>query len=191
MRLEPTNIQQIGDELAVAWNDGTESYFELEMLRRGCPWAACVGEPGGLGNILRPRVNYTETSFQLIDFDLVGGYALQPRWADGHGSGIYSFTYLRRLEEAARGKISDQEINGLESKDHDRFFLFCIVRSRHFRCLNHVREKGAAKNERDSSEKSRSCPARLDSGLIRNRNSQQRCCFCDRLEFPILQPSWN
>jgi DUF971 family protein len=102
MRLEPTNIQQIGDELAVAWNDGTESYFELEMLRRACPCAACGGEPDVLGNILRPRVNYTETSFQLIDFDLVGGYALQPRWADGHGSGIYSFTYLRRLEEAAR-----------------------------------------------------------------------------------------
>ena len=102
MRLEPTNIQQIGDELAVAWNDGTESYFELEMLRRACPCAACGGEPDVLGNILRPSVNYTEKSFQLIDFDLVGGYALQPRWADGHGSGIYSFTYLRRLEEAAR-----------------------------------------------------------------------------------------
>ena len=102
MRLEPTNIQQIGDELAVAWNDGTESYFKLEMLRRACPCAACGGEPDVLGNILRPRVNYTEKSFQLIDFDLVGGYALQPRWADGHGSGIYSFTYLRRLEEAAR-----------------------------------------------------------------------------------------
>jgi DUF971 family protein len=25
---------------------------------------------------------------------------LQPRWADGHGTGIYSFTYLRRLGEA-------------------------------------------------------------------------------------------
>jgi DUF971 family protein len=51
---------------------------------------------------LRPRVNYTENSFQLIGFDFVGGYALQPRWADGHSSGIYSFTFLRRLEEAGR-----------------------------------------------------------------------------------------
>jgi DUF971 family protein len=25
---------------------------------------------------------------------------LQPRWADGHSTGIYSFTYLRRLGEA-------------------------------------------------------------------------------------------
>lgn len=102
MRLEPTNIQQIGDELAIAWNDGRESFFNLEMLRRVCPCAACGGEPDVLGNILRPRVNYTEKSFQLTSFDLVGGYALQPRWADGHASGIYSFTYLQRLEETSR-----------------------------------------------------------------------------------------
>ena len=45
MRLEPTNIQQIGDELAIAWNDGTESFIKLETLRRACPCAACGGEP--------------------------------------------------------------------------------------------------------------------------------------------------
>jgi len=102
MRLEPTNIQQIGDELAIAWSDGKESFFNLEMLRRACPCAACGGEPDVLGNISRPQVSYTEKSFQLAGFNVVGGYAVQPRWADGHGSGIYSFTYLRRLEEAAQ-----------------------------------------------------------------------------------------
>jgi DUF971 family protein len=102
MRLEPTNIQQIGDELAIAWNDGTESYFKLEMLRRACPCAACGGEPDVLGIVSRPHVSYTDKSFQLAGFGLVGGYALQPRWADGHSSGIYSFTYLRRLEETGQ-----------------------------------------------------------------------------------------
>jgi len=103
MRLEPTNIQQIGDELAIAWNDGTESFFKLEMLRRTCPCAACGGEPDVLGNVSsRQRgITYTDKSFQLVGFDLVGGYALQPRWEDGHSSGIYSFTYLRRLAQAA------------------------------------------------------------------------------------------
>jgi len=101
MRLEPTNIQQIGDELAVAWNDGTESFLKLEILRRACPCAACGGEPDVLGHVSRPHVTYTDKSFQLVGFDLVGGYAVQPRWADGHSSGIYSFTYLRRLGQAA------------------------------------------------------------------------------------------
>jgi DUF971 family protein len=101
MRLELGNAQLIGNELALAWNDETESYFALEFLRRACPCAACGGEPDVLGKVSRPQVTYTDQSFQLVSFDLVGGYALQPRWADGHSSGIYSFTYLRRLGQAA------------------------------------------------------------------------------------------
>jgi DUF971 family protein len=31
---------------------------------------------------------------------MVGGYAIQPTWADGHNSGIYSFQYLRRIDPA-------------------------------------------------------------------------------------------
>jgi len=101
MRLEPTNIQQIGDELAIVWNDGIESYFNLGFLRRACPCAACGGEPDVLGKVVRPNVTYSPESFQLTGFDIVGGYALQPRWADGHSTGIYSFTYLRRLGQAS------------------------------------------------------------------------------------------
>jgi DUF971 family protein len=101
MRIEPTNIQQIGDEVAIAWNDRTESFLKLEPLRRACPCAACGGEPDVLGDVLRPDVSYTEKSFQLNGFDLVGGYALQPHWGDGHNTGIYSFTYLRRLGQAS------------------------------------------------------------------------------------------
>lgn len=99
MRLEPKNIEQIGDELAIAWNDTTESFLKLELLRRACPCALCGGEPDVLGRNVHPHVSYTGKSFELLGFDLVGGYALQPRWADGHNSGIYSFTYLRRLAQ--------------------------------------------------------------------------------------------
>jgi DUF971 family protein len=102
MRLEPTKIEQIGNELAVRWNDGTESYLDLQFLRRACPCAACGGEPDVLGNIMRPEVSYCENSFDLEGFQIVGGYALQPRWADGHDTGIYSFQYLRRLATPVR-----------------------------------------------------------------------------------------
>jgi len=101
MRLELRNAQLIGNELALVWNDETESYFALEFLRRACPCAACGGEPDVLGNISRPHVTYTDKSFELVGFDVVGGYAVQPRWADGHSSGIYSFAYLRRLQQTA------------------------------------------------------------------------------------------
>ena len=99
MPLEPANIQQIGNELAIRWNDGSESYLDLQFLRRACPCAACGGEPDVLGNILRPNVTYSENSFDLAGFQVVGGYALQPNWRDGHNTGIYSFQYLRRIAQ--------------------------------------------------------------------------------------------
>jgi len=99
MRLEPKNLQLIGTELAIQWDDGSESYLPLDFLRRACPCAACGGEPDVLGRIERPNVNYTAESFALHGWNLVGGYAVQPRWGDGHGTGIYSYQYLRRLAQ--------------------------------------------------------------------------------------------
>jgi DUF971 family protein len=97
----PTNIQQIGDELAIAWNDGQESYIPLEILRRACPCAVCGGEPDVLGNLERPEVTYTDESFDLKRYQVIGGYALQPTWGDGHGTGLYPFHYLRQIASAS------------------------------------------------------------------------------------------
>jgi DUF971 family protein len=93
------NAAVIGDELALSFADGFEAYLPLPLLRRACPCAACQGEPDALGRVVRPRVEYGPRSFELIKFDLVGGYAIQLFWADGHSSGIHSFNYLRRLAE--------------------------------------------------------------------------------------------
>lgn len=100
-RLLPTNIALIGSELAVAWNDGTETFLGLETLRRNCPCAMCGGEPDVLGRIERPLVSYTAQSFALRGWQIVGGYALQPAWEDGHSTGLYTFPYLRKIAEAA------------------------------------------------------------------------------------------
>lgn len=102
MQLHPTNVQLIGDEFAVVWSDGVESYIPLELLRRACPCASCGGEPDVMGNLVRPHVSYNADSFDLVGWSSVGGYALQPRWKDGHGTGIYSYKYLRRLAESAQ-----------------------------------------------------------------------------------------
>ncbi len=101
-RLLPSTIQNIGDELAIAWSDGTESFLPLEYLRRACPCAACGGEPDVLGYVIRPEVQYSAGSFELRGWQMVGGYALQPFWADGHGSGLFTFPLLQRLGLAAQ-----------------------------------------------------------------------------------------
>ncbi|HEY5894517.1 MAG TPA: DUF971 domain-containing protein [Chthoniobacterales bacterium] len=97
--LIPTNIQLIGELLAIVWNDGVESYLPLEFLRRACPCAVCGGEPDVMGNVIRPKVTYRPGSFILRSWQIVGGYAIQPAWADGHDTGIYTYPYLRRLAD--------------------------------------------------------------------------------------------
>ncbi len=101
MRIEPTNIQVIGNELAILWNDGGETFLTLELVRRSCPCAVCGGEPDVMGHVIRPEVTYTANSFEMKSHQLVGGYAFQPAWADGHGTGLYSFAYLRLLGKRA------------------------------------------------------------------------------------------
>jgi len=91
------NLATMGSELALAWADGCESYLDFEMLRKACPCAGCQGEPDVTGLVIVPKVVHNERSFQLLRHEMVGGYAIQLFWADGHGTGIYSYEYLRKL----------------------------------------------------------------------------------------------
>lgn len=95
----PVNLQLIGEELAISWKDGKESFLRLEFLRKACPCAVCGGEPDVMGRIFKPTVSYGPNSFQLRGFQIVGGYAIQLKWGDGHDSGLYTFSFLRRLSE--------------------------------------------------------------------------------------------
>jgi len=96
--MKPLNIERIGNELAVQWDDGAESYIPLERLRRSCPCAGCKGEMDILGNLYKnPDRPLAPNAFELVRVGRVGGYAVQPVWADGHATGIFSFDYLRRL----------------------------------------------------------------------------------------------
>jgi len=88
----------IGNELALRWTDGTESYFPLDFLRKRCPCALCSGEKDLLGNVYKGEVKLDQKSVQLKRCAVVGGYGLQPEWMDGHASGIYSFSYLKSLD---------------------------------------------------------------------------------------------
>lgn len=89
----------IGEQLALAWSDGLESYINLQDLRKACPCANCQGEPDAMGRVFKPKVMHIARSYQVQKMQQVGGYALQVTWVDGHSSGIYSFDLLRGLVE--------------------------------------------------------------------------------------------
>lgn len=96
--MRPLDIQQIGNELAIKWQDGSENFISLEVLRRCCPCAGCQGETDIMGNVYKnPERQLTPSAFQMVRFSSVGGYAIQPVWADGHATGIYSFDYLKKV----------------------------------------------------------------------------------------------
>jgi DUF971 family protein len=100
--MRPADLQLIGSELAIKWEDGRECFIPLESLRRACPCAGCMGETDVMGHLHKgPEITLTPRSFQMNRFSQVGGYGIQPVWADGHGTGIFSFDYLARLAGAA------------------------------------------------------------------------------------------
>ena len=83
------------------WSDGTESFILLADLRRACPCAGCKGETDIMGNVYKnPAQPLTPRAFELVRMIMVGSYAIQPVWADGHATGIFSFEYLRHIAGA-------------------------------------------------------------------------------------------
>jgi len=95
--MKPKNIEVVNTTFAIVWDDGRESYVELEALRRACPCAMCKGETAIMVEYKPKPQNYSPASFELRSWQYVGGYGLQPQWADGHAAGIYSFDYLLKL----------------------------------------------------------------------------------------------
>lgn len=94
--MQPRMVEILGEELVVVWDDGHESYYPLEALRRACPCAGCSGEPDLFGNIARgPDPIYVASSFKLDRVERVGNYAVQPDWSDGHTWGIWTYDRLR------------------------------------------------------------------------------------------------
>lgn len=77
----------------IEWGDGHVGVYPHEILRGYCPCAGCQGHSGTIAFV--PPGG--DVQLELDRIDPVGNYALQLVWFDGHGSGLYSFKYLRAL----------------------------------------------------------------------------------------------
>ena len=95
----PVNIQLIGREVAIVWDDGAESYFGFEKLRAASPSASNVGERDILGNRYGGDGPKNFAGVEVVGWERVGNYALRFDFSDGHRTGLYSFDYLRQLGE--------------------------------------------------------------------------------------------
>lgn len=97
-----TAYEVVNDLLLLQWSDGQEGCVTFKALRDACPCANCAGESDVFGNIYkgfqRPK---TEASYRLLRLEPMGNYALRPRWADGHDSGLYTLEQLYNLSVLA------------------------------------------------------------------------------------------
>lgn len=101
----PQNIQLIGNEVAVVWSDGFESYYPAEALRAASPSAETRGEQDILGNQYGGEAKKF-SGIHVLGWERVGNYALRFDFSDGHRTGLYSYDYLLRLAEKLSGQKS-------------------------------------------------------------------------------------
>lgn len=97
----PVNIQLIGEEVAVAWDDGSESYFTFARLRAASPSAETQGERDILGQKHGGTAPRDYAGVRVTGWERVGNYALRFDFSDGHRTGLYSFDYLQKLSASA------------------------------------------------------------------------------------------
>ena len=91
--------------IEIDWQDGRHTSFPVELLRDHCPCAVCTGAhgtepqktnysapPAGAFPMYKPRL-------KMDSVEPMGNYAIKIAWNDGHSTGIYSWTYLRKLAD--------------------------------------------------------------------------------------------
>lgn len=93
----PRDLQLIGQEVAIVWDDGVESYLTFERLRAASPSASNQGEQDVLGNRYGGDGPKTFPGVRVLGWEKVGNYAIRFEFSDGHASGLYSYDYLRNL----------------------------------------------------------------------------------------------
>ncbi len=98
----PANIELDRDagELRITWEDGRTCAYPLSNLREACPCADCRGGHDQMGREHDPEhilVLKPARSYGVESVEIVGNYALQFFWDDGHHAGIYTWAYLYHL----------------------------------------------------------------------------------------------
>lgn len=87
----PENITVHGQSraLEVSFSDGASFRIPFELMRIYSPSAEVQGHGPG-----QETLQTGKRDVELLALEPVGNYAVQPRFSDGHESGIFSWDYL-------------------------------------------------------------------------------------------------
>ena len=100
--ITPKQIDAIGNEIAIAWSDGSENYYPMERLRAASPSAENTGERDLLGNKIGGTDQKEFPGVTVTGWRVIGGYAIQFDFSDGHNTGLFGFDYLKKVGEVLK-----------------------------------------------------------------------------------------
>ncbi len=91
---QPTalTVHQTSRVLEVSFDDGATFRLPFELLRVYSPSAEVQGHGPG-----QEVLQTGKREVGIVDVAAVGHYAVQPRFSDGHDTGIFSWAYLHQL----------------------------------------------------------------------------------------------
>ena len=85
-------LHQGSKVLEIGFSDGQTFRLPFELLRVYSPSAEVQGHGPG-----QEVLQSGKRDVQINDIEMVGHYAIQPTFSDGHSSGIFSWSYLYDL----------------------------------------------------------------------------------------------
>lgn len=100
--------------LEVRFSDGAHFRIPFELMRVYSPSAEVQGHGAG-----QETLQSGKRAVDLEALDPVGNYAVQPRFSDGHDSGIFSWDYLYFLGSQQTQLWQDYEVR-LKAAHRDR-----------------------------------------------------------------------
>ena len=91
---QPTSltVHQASRVLEIAFDDGAHFRIPFELMRIYSPSAEVQGHGPG-----QEVLQTGKREVGIAEISAVGHYAVQPRFSDGHESGIFSWAYLHHL----------------------------------------------------------------------------------------------
>ncbi|MEO6993374.1 MAG: DUF971 domain-containing protein [Lacunisphaera sp.] len=95
----PTDIQIVGSEVAIRWDDGKESFLSFATLRAASPSAEVKGEHDIFGHQYGGEVPKNFVGVEVTGWERIGNYAIRFEFTDGHRTGLYTYELLRQLDQ--------------------------------------------------------------------------------------------
>ena len=90
-------VNLFSTEIAIKWENQTETIMLYTKLRELCPCAFCSGEKDVLGNLYKGEQQIIKDDIKIVKYTFIGHYGLQFYWSDDHKDGIYTFDLLKEF----------------------------------------------------------------------------------------------